>query len=240
ESKSEVASVNIKLDKLTNRMEAAENRISDCEDRLYHVENLSAEIHTLREKCDDLKNRAHRSNLRIVGIPERLEDRDPEAFMEDLILKVLGPDVFPYKLEIERDHRALRPRPGPEERPRVMIVKLLRFQDKVAILRKAREMGAILFQNQKIFFFPDLSSDLQAKRKEFTEARRLCHYLHLSFSLLYPAKLQLSLDNGVKFFMDPAEVESFLCQLPEKKTPKRGSPPRDPSRSPCTIQQSSL
>uniref|UniRef100_H2ZX48 L1 transposable element RRM domain-containing protein n=1 Tax=Latimeria chalumnae TaxID=7897 RepID=H2ZX48_LATCH len=187
--KSEVSNINCKLDKLTNRMDATENWISDCDDRLCQVENLTAEIHYLREKCNDLENRSHRSNLRIVGIPEGLEERDPEAFVGSLIPKVLGANTFPQRLEIERAHQALRPRLGPRECPCIMLVKFLRFQDKVAVMRKARELGALTWENHKIFFFPDLSSDLQAKRKEFTEARRLCHSLKLSFSLLYPMKL---------------------------------------------------
>uniref|UniRef100_H3A1S0 Endonuclease/exonuclease/phosphatase domain-containing protein n=1 Tax=Latimeria chalumnae TaxID=7897 RepID=H3A1S0_LATCH len=86
----EMTTINGKLDKLTHRMETAENRVGEREDRLYHVENLAAEIHTLGEKCDDLENRSRRSNLRIVGVPEGLEGRNPEKFAVNLITTVLG------------------------------------------------------------------------------------------------------------------------------------------------------
>uniref|UniRef100_H2ZUL3 L1 transposable element RRM domain-containing protein n=1 Tax=Latimeria chalumnae TaxID=7897 RepID=H2ZUL3_LATCH len=207
--KIEMTTVNGKLDKLSHRMETAENRIGECEDRLYHMENLTAEIHILREKCDDLENRSCRSNLRIVGVTEGLEGRNPENFVVDHMTTVLGEEISPKQLEIERAHGTLR--------PRVMIVKRLRFQDKVAILRKARELGSLTFQNRKIFFFPDLSLDLQMKRREFTEARKLCYSLNLPFSLLYPAKLRVSLENGVKFFTDPRDAESFLRQVQENR-----------------------
>uniref|UniRef100_H3AMT2 L1 transposable element RRM domain-containing protein n=1 Tax=Latimeria chalumnae TaxID=7897 RepID=H3AMT2_LATCH len=161
-----MAGLGEKLDKLTHRTNAVENWISDREDRLCHVENLATEIHNLREKCDDLENRSRRPNLRIVGILEGLEGRDPEAFVGSLIPKVLGADTFPQRLEIERAHRAVRPRPGPGERPHIML-------DRVAVMRKARELGTLTWENHRIFFFPDLSSNLQAKQWEFTPVRRI-------------------------------------------------------------------
>uniref|UniRef100_H3AN98 L1 transposable element RRM domain-containing protein n=1 Tax=Latimeria chalumnae TaxID=7897 RepID=H3AN98_LATCH len=197
----EVASINNKLDNITSRLDTSERRISDIEDRVYVLENSLSEIHRSREKCDDLENRARHSNLRIIGLPEGNEGKDPILFMEKLLVEVLGENTFPGRIEIERAHRALRPRPKEGERPRIMIFKLLRFPDKMRILRRA-----LTYQNHKIFFFPDVSTELQARRHKFTEARRLCHSLQIPFSLLHPAKLRLSLREGPKFFIDPEEA----------------------------------
>uniref|UniRef100_H3AXH2 L1 transposable element RRM domain-containing protein n=1 Tax=Latimeria chalumnae TaxID=7897 RepID=H3AXH2_LATCH len=180
---SEVSAINTKLDGITSCLESSERRIK----------NTISEVHRLSEKCDDLENRARHSNLRLIGLPEGTEGKGPISFMESLLVEVLGESTFPSKVEIERAHQALRPRPGEGERPRMMIFKLLCFPDKVCILCKARELGQLHYQNHKIFFFPDISAELQAKRREFTEARRLCHSLQLPFSLLHPAKLRISL-----------------------------------------------
>uniref|UniRef100_H3B6K8 L1 transposable element RRM domain-containing protein n=1 Tax=Latimeria chalumnae TaxID=7897 RepID=H3B6K8_LATCH len=205
EIKSEIININAKLDALTHGMENAESRVSDFEDRLYHVENLTAEIHSLREKCNDLENRS----CRILGIPEGQEGQNTETFVESLLSKVLRDDIFPGRLEIERVHRAFRPRPGPGERPRIIIAKFLRYQDKVAVLRRARELGSLSPMKTN----SNLSTDLQAKRIEFMEARRLCHSKQLLFSLLYSAKLRVPMDGGIKFFTDPGEVVWFLKQV---------------------------
>uniref|UniRef100_H2ZYI1 L1 transposable element RRM domain-containing protein n=1 Tax=Latimeria chalumnae TaxID=7897 RepID=H2ZYI1_LATCH len=197
---SEVASLNSKLDGISHRLDVLERRIGDIEDRMDNVENV------LSEKCDDLENRARRSNLCIVGLPERIEGRDPISFLEKLLVEVLGEGTLPGRVKIERAHRALRPRPKEGEKPRIMIFKLLRFPDKVRILRRARELGQLTFKNQKIFFFPDISAELQARRCEFTEAQRLCHSLHLPFSPLHPARLRVSLREGLRFFVDPEEA----------------------------------
>uniref|UniRef100_H3AQT8 L1 transposable element RRM domain-containing protein n=1 Tax=Latimeria chalumnae TaxID=7897 RepID=H3AQT8_LATCH len=191
---SEVSSINSKIDKISQHLDASERRIGDLEDTI-------SKIWWPRR----------RSNLRIVGLPE---GKDPVAFVEKALVEVLGEATFPGLVEIERAHRALRPRPREGERPRIIIFKLLRFPDKVRILRRAREMGQLTYQNQRMIFFLDVSAELQAKRHEFTEARCLCHSLQIPFSLLHPAKLRVSLKEGPKFFVDPVEAVSFLKQLP--------------------------
>uniref|UniRef100_H3ASI8 L1 transposable element RRM domain-containing protein n=1 Tax=Latimeria chalumnae TaxID=7897 RepID=H3ASI8_LATCH len=205
---SEVSSINEKLDNISLRLNASERRIGDIKNRVDHIENMISENATT-------SNRARHSNLRLVRLQEGIEGKDPVSFMEKLLVEVLREETFPGRVEIERTHRALRPRPKEGERPHIIIFKLLRFPDKVRILRRARELGQLTFKNQKIFFFPDVSAELQAKGREFTEARRLCHSLHLPFSLLHPAKLRVSLQDGPKFFTDPEEAIGFLKQLPD-------------------------
>uniref|UniRef100_H3A700 L1 transposable element RRM domain-containing protein n=1 Tax=Latimeria chalumnae TaxID=7897 RepID=H3A700_LATCH len=207
---SEISSINNKLDGVSQRLDASERRIRDVEDRVYHLENMVSEVHRLRGKCDNLENRTCRSNLRIGGLPEGIEGKDPVAFMEKLLVEVLGEQTFPGRVEVERAHCVLRLHPREGERPRIIIFKLLRFPDKVRILCRARELGQLTYLNQKIFFFPDVSAELQAKRREFTEARRLCHSQQILFSLLHPAKLRVSLRDGLRFFTDPGEAEDFL------------------------------
>uniref|UniRef100_H3AKU7 L1 transposable element RRM domain-containing protein n=1 Tax=Latimeria chalumnae TaxID=7897 RepID=H3AKU7_LATCH len=198
---------------VSQHLDTSERQIGDLEDRVYHLEKTVAEVLRLQDKCDDLENRARRSNLRIVGLPKGIEGKDPVAFVERLLVEVLGEATFPGRVEVERAHHALRLQPREGEHPRIIIFKLLRFPDKVRIPRRAREMGQLTYQNQRIFFFPDVSTELQAKRREFTEARHICHSLQIPFSLLHPAKLRVSLKEGPKFFMDPVEAVSFLKQL---------------------------
>ena len=46
-------------------------------------------------RLDDLENRSRRANLRILHIPEGSEDgKDPVKFMSELLMQVMGPDVF--------------------------------------------------------------------------------------------------------------------------------------------------
>ncbi len=42
------------------------------------MDALRRENVSLKEKLDDLENRSRRSNMRVVGIPEKLEGSDPD------------------------------------------------------------------------------------------------------------------------------------------------------------------
>ncbi|RXN04052.1 putative transposase element L1Md-A101/L1Md-A102/L1Md-A2 [Labeo rohita] len=87
---------------------------------------------------DDLENRSRRANLRIINIPEGSEDgKDPIGFVSGL-LKDSMENVFDSPPELERAHRALRPRLGPGQPPRPFIVCFHRYQEKERALQWAR------------------------------------------------------------------------------------------------------
>ncbi len=79
------------------------------------------------------------SNLRFVNIPEKSEGRDMISFLNQLIAKLLGNEHFPTAPVIERAHRSPTFLYGPKLKPRPIVVKFQNFQDKVRILRLARE-----------------------------------------------------------------------------------------------------
>ena len=62
--------------------------LSDYSDRIVVLESnyvmLKMEYNVLVDKVDDLENRSQRSNLRVVGIPEKMEGSDPAKFMTEL------------------------------------------------------------------------------------------------------------------------------------------------------------
>ena len=55
------------------------------------------------------------------------------------------------KIEVERAHRTGKPTTGPGDRPRAIVVKFLRFKDKVAVLERAKNLrGTHIFLNKYI------------------------------------------------------------------------------------------
>ncbi|MEQ2199072.1 hypothetical protein XENOCAPTIV_024116, partial [Xenoophorus captivus] len=60
---------------------------------------------------------------------------------------------------------------GERERPRLVIVNLLHYQDKEEILRAAREEGQILWQGAEIMFFPDYSQQTMDRRQSFKQVK---------------------------------------------------------------------
>ncbi|KAK1895150.1 LINE-1 retrotransposable element ORF1 protein [Dissostichus eleginoides] len=118
---------------------------------------------------------SRRSNLRLVGIPERKEGTDMCAFLEKWIPDVLGASNFPGPLLIERAHRIGKVTDAeaqPPARPRVVIMKFLNYADKSRIMQAARMKGPILLDNQRVMFFPDISAQLLKRRKVFDGVKR--------------------------------------------------------------------
>ncbi len=91
------------------RLGQAEDRIGDIEDDISgektKVAKLEKQVSKLVTKVDDLENRSRRSNLRLVNLPEKVEKSNAAAFLEKWLPNILGPEIFPAPLVIERAHR---------------------------------------------------------------------------------------------------------------------------------------
>lgn len=64
-------------------------------------------------KTDDIENRLRRNNVRIVGLPEKVEGRDPTVFVGGWLQEVFGKEAFSPIYTVKRAHRVpLRPLPS--------------------------------------------------------------------------------------------------------------------------------
>nr|XP_014352422.1 PREDICTED: uncharacterized protein LOC106706272 [Latimeria chalumnae] len=133
---------------------------------------------------DSLENQPRRSNLHIVGLLEGSEGKGPVDFFQIWLPKLLDLPLNPNSIEIEWAHWTMQPKPSPSESPRMLICKLLRFRDKEMILRAAHVKGPLMFQNEQIFIFPDVSAELFQKQKTFDRVKRTCKDLANPFALL--------------------------------------------------------
>lgn len=55
--------------------------------------------------------------------------------------------------------------------PRTLIFKHLNFRDRNLVLREARNVGELKFENTKLLIFPDYSIETQRLRKSFDHVR---------------------------------------------------------------------
>ena len=126
-----------------NRVSNAEKCISTLEDEnntvSLRVKKLQKEIETLHNQEDDLISRRKRNNIRLVNVKEGAE----AGGMGDLgkIGKILHYILDPKKgtkpPEVDRAHRAPRPRPDLNQPPRAIFIRLLRWSNCQNILQAA-------------------------------------------------------------------------------------------------------
>lgn len=97
------------------------------------------QVAAANEKADDIENRLCHNNVRIVGLSEKVEGRDPTTFVERWLMELFGKEAFTPLLAVERAHHT-PPRPvPPDNHPRSMLAHMLNYRDREIILRLARE-----------------------------------------------------------------------------------------------------
>ncbi|KAK1886636.1 LINE-1 retrotransposable element ORF1 protein [Dissostichus eleginoides] len=212
------------LDKLSSRVTEAEDRIGTAEDQLvdldFRVVKLRKENDFLMEKVDQLENYSRRNNIRVINLGESCEGNDPVNFFVNWIPATLGQEHFTEPLIIERAHRAFGPRPPADQRPRPVLIRLLKCQDRDKILRIAAQRsrenkGPIKYDGKPVLFFPDLSASLVKRRKEYDRVKTELRSKDIPFALLHPATLRITLPDGRRrFFQTPKEAAAFLRGTP--------------------------
>lgn len=176
------------------RLTAAESRISKAEDNISELtgkeKSLQKKVEDLTLKLDDLENRHRRSNLRLICLPERTQGEDAVAFLQTWLPEIFGPDTLPRPVLIERAHR-LPGRQDPNGTPRTLIMRFLNYQDKVRVMRAARQKGKVMYREHQVVFFTDLSVEVQKQRRQYNGVKQKLRELRMDFGLIFPAKMKI-------------------------------------------------
>uniref|UniRef100_H3AK62 L1 transposable element RRM domain-containing protein n=1 Tax=Latimeria chalumnae TaxID=7897 RepID=H3AK62_LATCH len=207
--------ITARLLEIDTKLDSMEDRFEEIED---HEEERNTKMADLEKKLgrawnciEDLENRSRRNNVCIMGLPEGIEEGRPIKLLNK-VLPVMLEIPEGEVIEIERAHRSLALRPQPDQRPRQIIMCLLKYQTRELILRKAREKQNIVWENNKIAFFQDLSKEVQLKRKAFTESRCQLRILGVKYTMAYPATLRIQ-HKGIRHsFQSPHAVISYIKQ----------------------------
>lgn len=215
---SEMGLIRRDMDKYRDRLTEAERRVGENEDEIRDhgasIRILQVKMKTLELRAEDQENRNRRNNLRLVGLPEGREGRDPEAYTEQLLRNLLPQAPFSAHFAVERAHRMPSTRGPPGTPPRTFIFRLLNFRDRDLILREARKVGELRTENAKIMLFPDYSVETQRQRRTFDQVKAQMRVKGLKYSMLFPARLRVVDGETTKFFTSPEEAARWLESLP--------------------------
>ncbi len=218
--------VNIKLEMLGEQITTVQQRVSCNEDNIEDIKiritKIEKENGHLKQKMDSMENYSRRSNIRIVKVPEKAEGQDIIGFVQQLIVHLLGQENFPNPPVIERAHRSPTQRDDSRSatHPRPILVKFLCFQDKVKILRLARQKGTLLGNNMRIYFYPDYSAELSKQRREFDPIKKKLREMNLDYSLLYPSVLRIKCGEGKpRLFRNLQDAEDFVKEMETSRSP---------------------
>lgn len=86
-----------------------ERRVRDTKDvvrdHAASLRMLQLKMKTMDARAEDQENRNCRNNLRLVGLPEGAEGRDPAAYTEQMLHTLLPQEPFSPHFAVERAHR---------------------------------------------------------------------------------------------------------------------------------------
>lgn len=202
------------VQKVRQRVTQTEQRISAVEDDLnpllLQVRDVTENNKSQEAKLGDIEDRLRRNKLRFLGFPESAEGKNPEEFLLSWLKQSFGADSFSHLFAIERAYRIpLREPPPPGRYPRPMLAQFLYFRDKETILRKAHNLTELMFNNNRISIFLDVSAATQ-KRAVFQSVKQRLRECSLPYSMLYPAKLRVVHKGQTQFFMSSKEANRWL------------------------------
>ncbi len=163
------------LSKVTSRVTELEKARADYEGRISELETHCHDwfetCKSLTSKLDDLEGRSRRQNIKIIGLPEKVEEGRPTQFVADFLLQILGASNFSKPLKIDRAHRT-GPVDNARSRPRTMVARLHHYPDKEKILHLARLSSPLMYNRARILIFPDFTSEVLKQRQAFHDVRK--------------------------------------------------------------------
>lgn len=234
------------IDQLGDRTDTLENKLDELVQYVQVLEEDNAAIkHSvtqLQAQQEDLENRERRQNLRIRGIPEKIEDRDLRSYLLSLF-NVVAPNIPDIDWRLDRAHRSLAPKPPAGANPRDVVVRFHYYDSKEALTIATRNQ--LDFKGSRIQIFNDLSPITLARRRNLRPLTLHLQTHKVSYRWGFPFRLSASRD-GIQYSLrDLQESEAFLRNLglpplpdedpmPLPTTPK---PPGNPGRIWTPVRQ---
>lgn len=124
----------------------------------------------------------------------------------------MGADL-PDRVELERIHRALGPRPTDPVRPRNVICRLHHYAHKELIACKAWEAGEQDFDGATIKVLPDLSRATLQRRAMLRPLLDLARWMDASYCWGYPLSVTFRKDQKFSTFRVPESLLALFIFL---------------------------
>ncbi|KAJ4930795.1 hypothetical protein JOQ06_025103 [Pogonophryne albipinna] len=179
---------------------------------------LSSKLHSktaeINQSISGLKSMLDKLSSHVTEVEDRIDTAEDQLVdLDSRVVKLRKEnDFFMEKpLIIEPANQAFGPHPPADQRPRPVVIRLLKCQDRDKILRIAAQRS----REKPVLFFPDLSVSLVKRRKEYDRVKTELRSKDIPFALLHPATLRITLpDGGRRFFQSPKQAAAFLREAP--------------------------
>lgn len=207
-----------KLADVGTRLQGHDLAITEAEERISDMETSGAatkeallsllkEHHRLQEKVTDLESRSRRNNIRVYGVSEGSEGDSMIKFMENLLTTELAlPDGM--SLQIQRAHRALTQKPGPDATPRSIVINFQQYDVKETVLKLAWKKK-IHLNNKPIFFDHDYAYEVMEKRRAYGGIKKVLKEKGIRFQTPF-TRIRIHWSTGPRTYEDAHQAAQEL------------------------------
>ena len=166
---------------------------------------------SLRHLWDNIK----RTNIRIIGVPEKEEKKKgTEKIFEEIIdenFPNMGKEIVNQVLEAQRVPYRINPK---RNMTRHILIKLSKIKYKEQVLKAAREKQQITHKGIPIRLTADLSAETLQARREWQDIFKVIKEKNLQPRLLYPTSISFRFDGEIKSFTDKQKLREFNTTNP--------------------------
>lgn len=197
-----VGSVNLELEKLRSDVVRNSGKLASQESAL----------EMMQRKIANMEDRSRCCNVRVIGLPERVEGSNTVQFLTSSLPKWF-PTLSAMDGEIMRAHRVYSNDRKKSNGPRTLIFNTLRFTTRQLILRASKK-SPLVMNGRSVRFSPDYSGYTVKRRQAFAQAMNTARNKGVEFFLLYPATLKVKAAGKTEVFQSVAVAEDFIKSLP--------------------------
>lgn len=195
---------------VATRVEEAEKRIADVEDV---ARSSEAKIASLEKQVRDMRKHIDDPHTNTEG-------SDPVNFLEKWVPEYLQMTTKDGRLKLDQAHRSLAPKPGPNQRPRPLILKFHNFRDKQRTMEAVRQLGSCescqdAAPREPKVLFNDYSAEVVRRHMAFDDTKTRLKKMNMDYALLYPATLRMTVD-GKQKRVDSLENAKLLVRSLEQ------------------------
>lgn len=176
------------------------------------IDTHTLQLREAQRRIEDLDNRGRRHNLRIRGMTEAIDAEHLSPAVSELFNGLL--DRPPQtRIDMERIHRALRPKGRENDPPRDIICCIVDYQLKEAILKQARNKHPLQYQGAHIQIFQDLSGITLQHRRDLKPLLDVLRTHGILYRWKFPFCLAATHLGRTAFLKVPEDLPYFCDSL---------------------------
>ncbi|KAL6088665.1 hypothetical protein STEG23_010199 [Scotinomys teguina] len=197
-----------------------EDRISNAEDTIEEIDSTVKENtkskQVITQNVQEIWDIMKRPNLRIIGIEEAEEYQLKGT--ENIFNKIIE-ENFPninkeIPIKIQEAYRTPNRLDPQKKSSRHIIIKTVKIQNKVRILRAAKEKGQLTYKGRLIKITPDFSMETLQARRSWADVIQTLRDHGRQPRITYPAKLSVTIDGVNKTFQNKTKFKQYLSTNP--------------------------